>query len=215
MTVAPVRRASCTTSEPTPPAAPETTTVSPSPRSTERTAAQAVVPATNRPPATSHGTPSGRRARSPASTTTSSAWLARLWVKPITWSPTAKPSTSGPSSSITPARSLPCPEGNVEGQRSANTPLRMDASPGLMPAAFTRTRTSPGPGTGRSTSTTLQHVDPAVLLVPDRLWHGLSSVAVLGDNSGDGTDLPRHVTERCTARCQPRATAAAGSTGIA
>jgi hypothetical protein len=44
------------------------------------------------------------------------------------------------------------PEGKVAGQRSRRRPFRIDASPGLIPAAFTGTRTCPGPGTRRSTS---------------------------------------------------------------
>src|ERR1700728_5349861 len=149
--------------EPTPPAAPETTTVSPAFRATLRTAAYAVVPATNRAPACSHDTFAGRRTRLPVSTTTSSAWLDLSLVNPMTSSPTAKFATPGPTSSTMPARSLPCPEGNVEGQRSANNPFRMEASPGLMPAALTRTRTLPGPGDGRSTSTTCRTSIPPYL----------------------------------------------------
>src|ERR1700733_7447254 len=154
MTVAPVRRASWTASEPTPPAAPEMTTVSLSAGWTACTAPDAVAPATNRPPATSHETFSGLRVRSPASTRTSSAWEARLFVNPITSSPGENPPTPAPTSSITPARSLPCPDGNVDGNSSATAPVRMTASLGLMPAALTRTRTCPSPGTGRSTSST-------------------------------------------------------------
>jgi hypothetical protein len=78
--VAPARRASWTASEPTPPAAPETTTVSPSVSATARTAAKAVAPTTFSAPATSHGTPAGLAVRSCSSTTTYSAWLARLSV---------------------------------------------------------------------------------------------------------------------------------------
>src|ERR1700712_2565449 len=51
ITWAPALRASCTVSEPTPPAAPLTTTVSPACGWTARTAANAVTPATKRPPA--------------------------------------------------------------------------------------------------------------------------------------------------------------------
>ncbi len=154
MTVAPVRRASWTASEPTPPAAPEMTTVSPSLGWTAWTAPHAVVPATNRPPAASQETFSGLRVRSPASTRTSSAWEARLLLNPITSSPGANPPTPAPASSMTPARSLPCPDGNVDGKIFATAPVRMTASLMLMPAAFTRTRTCPSPGTGRSTSST-------------------------------------------------------------
>src|ERR1700677_4743211 len=163
MTLAPAFLANCTTIEPTPPAAPETTTVSPALRATLRTAAYAVVPATKRAPACSHETFPGRGTRLSASTTTSSAWLDRLLVNPITSSPTATFFTSAPTSSTIPARSLPCPEGNVEGQRSANSPFRIEASPGLTPAALTRTRTFPGPGVGRSTSTTCRTSSPPYL----------------------------------------------------
>src|SRR5439155_5359837 len=65
-----------------------------------------------------------------------------------------------PTSSTIPAKSLPWPEGNVAGQRLANNPFRIEDSPGLMPAAFTRTKTFPGPGFGRSTSTTCRTSSP-------------------------------------------------------
>ena len=80
ITVAPARRASWTAIEPTPPAAPATTTTSPGFGATARTVAYAVKPTTNSAPAASHGTPAGLAIRFPASTTTYSAWLARLSV---------------------------------------------------------------------------------------------------------------------------------------
>jgi hypothetical protein len=80
MTVAPACRASWTAIVPTPPAAPATTTVSPSPTPTARTMATAVVPATFSEPATSQGTAAGFAVRFPVSATTYSAWLARLSV---------------------------------------------------------------------------------------------------------------------------------------
>src|SRR5215468_4308025 len=89
ITVAPRRRASCTASDPTPPAAPEMTTVSPGPGSTANTVAYAVVPATYSDPATSQDSLAGREVSATSSTTTNSAWLALLWVKPRTSSPTA------------------------------------------------------------------------------------------------------------------------------
>src|SRR5260370_21495042 len=73
---------------------------------------------------------------------------------PITSSPTAKPVTPEPISAATPARSLPCPDGNVAGNRSRTAPERITASLILMPAALTSTKTSPAPGTGRGTSRT-------------------------------------------------------------
>src|SRR5580693_5186117 len=156
ITLAPARRASWTASEPTPPVAPATTTVSPSVRLTARTAAHAVAPATNSAPATSQGTPAGLAVRWCASTTTYSAWLARLSVQPITSSPAEKLVTPGPASATIPARSLPSPDGNVAGHLASSKPSRILASPGLIPAALTWTRTCPAPGTGRGTSTTFR-----------------------------------------------------------
>src|SRR3954471_13996323 len=95
MTVAPRRRTSCTARDPTPPAAPDTTTVSAGPGSTANTVAYAVVPATYNDPAASQDNPSGRGVRFTSLTTTNSAWLALLWVKPSTSSPTATPRTCG------------------------------------------------------------------------------------------------------------------------
>src|SRR5580700_3601466 len=115
MTVAPASRASWTEIEPTPPDAAETTTVSPPVRPTARTAAYAVVPATNSAPAASHGTPAGLAVRCCSPTTTYSAWLARLSVQPMTSSPAEKLVTPGPVSVTIPARSLPSPDGNVAG----------------------------------------------------------------------------------------------------
>src|SRR5690242_4971299 len=116
MTVAPARLASWTVTEPTPPAAPDTTTVSPEVSATARTAAHAVAPATNSAPATSHGTPAGLAVRFAASASTYSAWLDRLSVYPMTSSPAANPVTPWPACATTPARSLPWPDGNVAGQ---------------------------------------------------------------------------------------------------
>src|SRR6202021_1272847 len=87
-------------------------------------------------------------------TVTYSAWLERRLENPITSSPTAKSVTPEPSSLTTPARSLPCPDGNVAGKMSRTAPARMAASLMLIPAALTSTRTSPRAGTGRATSRT-------------------------------------------------------------
>src|SRR5258705_4489649 len=153
-TVAPARLASWTAMVPTPPAAPATATVSPGFNATARTAAYAVVPATYKLPATCHDTSGGLAVSCPAGTTTNCAWLARLSVKPSTSSPTPKVSTPSPTSASPPAISLPCPDGNVAGQRSCIAPRRIIASPGLIAAAFTSTRTSPAAGTGFGTSRT-------------------------------------------------------------
>src|SRR5262249_50283361 len=147
ITVAPVRLASCTVIDPTPPAAPDTTSVSPALSATARIAAHAVNPTTGSAPATCHGTEAGLGVRFAASTTAYAAWLDRVSTQPITSSPTPTPVTPGPACSTIPARSLPSPEGNVVGQREA-MPARIFASPGLIPAAFTWTRTCAGPGTG-------------------------------------------------------------------
>src|SRR6185437_8932925 len=74
----------------------------------------------------------------------------------MTSSPVAKPVTPPPVAATTPARSLPCPDGNVAGHRECSRPSRILASPGLIPAALTWTSTWPGPGTGVGTSTTLR-----------------------------------------------------------
>ena len=107
ITVAPALRASWTASDPTPPAAPATTTVSPGPAPTARTVACAVDPAMKSAPPASHGTAGSRRTSCSAGTTTSSAWLARVSTQPITSSPTDHVGTPGPTCSTTPARSLP------------------------------------------------------------------------------------------------------------
>src|SRR5690348_5740472 len=116
--------------------------------------AHAVKPTTGIAPATSQGRLGGLRARFAVSATTYSAWLERVSTQPTTSSPIATVVTPGPSLSTTPAKSLPCPDGNVAGQRSCSDPSRILASPGLMPAALTLTRTSPGPGSGTGTSRT-------------------------------------------------------------
>src|SRR5580704_7689866 len=74
----------------------------------------------------------------------------------MTSSPVAKPVTPAPAAATTPARSLPCPDGNVAGHMESSRPERILASPGLIPAALTWTSTWPGPGTGVGTSTTLR-----------------------------------------------------------
>src|SRR6476659_974844 len=115
ITSAPARLASWTVIEPTPPAAPETATVSPCFSDTARTDAYAVLPAIASDPATSHDTFAGLRVRFCATTTTYSAWLARRSVKPRTSSPTVTPSTPVPTWVTIPAKSLPSPDGKLAG----------------------------------------------------------------------------------------------------
>ena len=67
------------------------------------------------------------------------------------------------------------------GTARASCPARILASPGLMPAALSRTTSCPGPGRGGSTSTTCEDVDSAVLVKPDcacHLQHHLSLSAL-------------------------------------
>ena len=75
-----VRTASWTANTPTPPPAPAITTASPAVGATARTVATPVTPATNSTPAASQGTSAGFAVRLAASTSTYSAWLARLSV---------------------------------------------------------------------------------------------------------------------------------------
>ena len=105
------------------------------------------MPATNSAPATSQDTPAAWASAARRATTTSSAWLARWSVQPRTSSPTANAVTSAPTSSTTPARSLPSPGRERRGPTlKASLPDRCLAR--LIPAALTRTSTSPGPASG-------------------------------------------------------------------
>ena len=126
---------------------------SPGPAAAARTAAYALVPATYSDPATAHGTPAGFGTRLASGTTVASAWLAASVVYPSTWSPGTSRAPA-PAALTMPARSWPCPDGNAGGNRPANMPPRMLASPGFTAAAMTATVTSPGPGSGTSCSTT-------------------------------------------------------------
>src|SRR5450631_3996651 len=173
MTVAPARPASWTASEPTPPAAPEMTTVSPFSSWTECTAPHAVTPATYKPPATSHETFFGLRVRFPASTRTSSAWEARFCENPITSSRGENPTTPAPTSSMTPARSLPCPDGNVEGNMADTAPVRIAASLGVDAGRLDLHENLSDPGHRAFDLVDPQHVDSAELVVPDCLCHNL------------------------------------------
>src|SRR3984957_7339260 len=115
-------------------------------------------------PATSHERSGGRRTAWPDSTRTYSACALRVKVNATTSSPAAQGPASSPVSSMTPARSYPCPEGKAAGKASCRAPSRMNASPGLMPVALTLSRNCPGAGTGRSTSTTCSTSTPPYLL---------------------------------------------------
>ena len=155
-----MRAASWTAIEPTPPAAADTTTTSPLLGATARTHATAAAPATNREPATSHVSSGGFAMSWVTGTETSSAWLDRSSDQPSTASPDANWLTPPPTATTSPARSLPCPDGNVEGNVSAARPTRTNTSPGLILAAFTATTTRPGDATGSSTSRTSRTSSP-------------------------------------------------------
>src|SRR5690242_17379624 len=115
ITVAPVLRASWDATDPTPPAAADTTTVSLGRGATASTQAYPAIPTTNSEPATSQDSGPGLAVSWSAGTSTNSAWLARVSVQPSTSSPTANPVTPSPIAWTTPARSVPWPDGNVAG----------------------------------------------------------------------------------------------------
>jgi hypothetical protein len=77
-----------------------------------------VTPATNSPPARIQSSARGLRVTWSAGTTTYSACEERQSDQPTTSSPTAKSVTDVPTSTTRPAKSLPCPDGKVAGQRS-------------------------------------------------------------------------------------------------
>ena len=73
--------------------------------------------------------------------------------RPKTSSPTAKPSTPGPTASTTPEMSQPRMTGGSTPRLFISPPLRrVFQSTGLIPAASTRTSSSPSPASGRGTS---------------------------------------------------------------
>ena len=99
--------------------------------------------------ASSQDQPSGTGTRKRASRVAYSA--AEAGPRPITRSPTEKPSTPGPRASTVPANSMPAGTGSTwEGSpRSTATTI---STPRLSPEARTRTRASPGPGSVTGTS---------------------------------------------------------------
>src|SRR6266566_2379712 len=103
----------------------------------------------------------------------------------MTSSPAANPVTPWPARATTPARSLPCPDGNVVGQRECSRPSRILASPGLMPAALTRTSTWPGPGSGMGTSATLSTSTPPYS--SNRTAFGMAPSVLSGGGPPPGT----------------------------
>ncbi len=156
-TAAPASTASWVAMMPTPPAAPATTTVSPRRTRTASTQARAVVPATYRQPAASHGAPCGFGNDAVGRDRDRLGLRAALVGEPD--------DLVADSDAVDPIADLDDDAGEVAalagreaspGKRSCIAPWRIAISPGLMPAATTRTRTSPAPGERSSTSATFK-----------------------------------------------------------
>ena len=208
-TVAPVRRASCTVSTPTPPAAAETTTVSPGWGSTARTAAQAVAPTTCSAPACSHASSaaSGRSAR-PARPRTRPGSRARRSIR----TPRRRPRRSrrpAPSALTVPARSLPCPDGNVEGHRSRVAALPDVGLTGVDPRRRHLDQHLVGPGLRLRHLGDAQDVDPTEFVVLAQLAcpaqpAGRVAICPLGPRPvGNVPVPPRTVQRRATTAATP------------
>ena len=109
--------------------------------------------------------------RLPAGTTTSSAWLARLSVKPITSSPTPTPSTPSPIAPPRPGEVAALARRERRRPTTVQQALadlgfaRIDAR-GLHPHANLT-----GSGLWLVDFHDAQHIDPAVLIEPDRERH--------------------------------------------
>src|SRR5262249_13102270 len=107
ITRAPMRRAISTAAEPTPPAAPRTTTWSPGRTSaTLRSASYAVAYTTGNAAAAARSTPSGTRT-SPAAGATAASANAPTKTVPHTRSPARTPLVAAPTAATVPAKSLP------------------------------------------------------------------------------------------------------------
>ena len=171
ITVAPAFLASCTAIVPTPPAAPETTTVSPWPTETARTIAYAVAPATYSDPAASHDTPAGLGTRCSASASTSSACAGSV-VRP----PEDLVADGEPGDALAPlfhdAREVTALTGRERGRPQLGQGPRPDFGlarvdrRGLDPDQHL-----PGAGDRAFHVDHLQDVYPAVLIEPDSLRH--------------------------------------------
>ena len=191
--MAPPGEASWTASVPTPPAAPDTTTVLPARRSGRRPALRPMPwrPRRGATPATSHSKrsaglwPSWRGCRDDVLGRAGPTFFGR-----------AEHLIAGDEGLRRQRRPRPpprrgrCPDptGTSPATRSCSSPLRMFASPGLIPAAFTWTSTCPG--TARPVHLPhLQHVDPAVVVEPDCSWHRATS-CVMCQSQGATREWP-------------------------
>jgi hypothetical protein len=104
----------------------------------------------------------------------SSAWEARLFVNPITSSPGGNPPTPAPTSSTTPARSLPLPGRERRREQLHHRPRADDRLTGVDASRLHPYEDLPVPGHRAFHLVDPQHVDPAELVVPDCLYHDLS-----------------------------------------
>ncbi len=141
--------ADCTAGTPTPPPAPLTNNVDPSTSPKRLRASNAVAAATGSTAAISGLTLSGRRAVNEAVVKACSAQPPTIpGQPPKTSSPMENWETPGPSATTVPATSRP----STVGPLWPYEPSRTRQSPGLTPAARTRTRSSSVPGSGTGTS---------------------------------------------------------------
>src|SRR5690606_37027560 len=153
-TRAPSAVAICTAAEPTPPAAPCSSTTSPSPTSAWTSAENAVAAATGSTAACSGATDAGVR-RTWSARTRESSRCAPVPCQ-TTSSPGARSGTSGPTASTTPAASNP----STPGTRPPNAPASLLTSAGLTPTTRLATRTWPGPGAATVSSWTRRDSGP-------------------------------------------------------
>ena len=134
------------------PAEPVTARVWPGRRPSMSRADRTVIAFIGRVAAASSEKPSGTRASWSSSTRTYSACAPPPGTHgdtaAITRSPACHDDTSGPTASITPARSMPAMYGDRMPSGSCRPPARNPRSVGFTVAAATRTRTWPGPGDG-------------------------------------------------------------------
>jgi hypothetical protein len=77
------------------------------------------------------------------------------------------------ASSMTPARSLPCPDGNVDGEDLRHRPRADDRLTDVDAGRLHPDQDLPVPGHRAFHLVDPQHFDAAELVVPDCLWHDL------------------------------------------
>jgi hypothetical protein len=157
MVVAPAAVASCRANAPTPPVAPDTSTVSPGFSWTASRAASAAEPANPMAPAVARSTPSGTGAMECSAGTTRyspnpPALSGNVRTTPKTLCPAANVVTSAPTTSTVPAKSRPSTTGNRCGMIPLKNPRTSAVSNPLSDEPLTLIRMSVAPGTGVSTS---------------------------------------------------------------